>query len=359
MLRNSFANVVQGIGNSTNDNQHVSIVPDENQSIHNNSGLSTVNPGDIHQTPVNSGESSRIFSPLDANFVDNNSHPLFLHNNDHPGLVLIAKKLTGPDNYAPWSRSMQIALNARNKFGIVNGSFKKPASTSPLCLQWERVNDLVITWILNSVVDDISDGLNYVTTAAEIWTELAERFSSVNGHRVYQLMKDIHSQEQGNRSVEVYFHKLKGLWDEYAVLEPSVNCTCGAHRVQAEREQKRQLLQFLMGLHDSNSNVRGQILMMSPLPTVSQAFAYVKQDEKARQGFQSVVPDTNALAHSVVTNPLNVVAAANRFVPNKALPQSSNLTKPVLKCSFLITDCASYFGCTVIRRNFKCPNHIH
>lgn len=42
--------------------------------------------------------------------VDNNSHLLYIHNTDHPGLVLIAKKLVGPDNYAPWSRSMQIAL---------------------------------------------------------------------------------------------------------------------------------------------------------------------------------------------------------------------------------------------------------
>lgn len=27
--------------------------------------------------------------------IESNSHPLYVHNNDHPGLVLIAKKLTG------------------------------------------------------------------------------------------------------------------------------------------------------------------------------------------------------------------------------------------------------------------------
>ncbi|KAL8132887.1 hypothetical protein AgCh_008385 [Apium graveolens] len=116
---------------------------------------------------------------------------------------------------------MQIALNARNKFVLVNGLYKKPAITSPLYAQWERVNDMIITCILNSVADEISDGLNYVTTASGIWTELYERFSSVNGHSVYQIMKDTHSLEQGNRSIETYFHKLKSLWDEYAVLEPT------------------------------------------------------------------------------------------------------------------------------------------
>lgn len=47
----------------------------------------------------------------------------------------------------------------------MNGGFEKPDAKSPLLAQWERVNDLVITWILNSVVDEISDSLNYVTTA--------------------------------------------------------------------------------------------------------------------------------------------------------------------------------------------------
>ncbi|XP_074361725.1 uncharacterized protein LOC141701957 [Apium graveolens] len=181
--------------------------------------------------------------------VDSNAHLLFIHNTDHPGLFLLAKKLVGPGNYAPWSRSMQITLNARNKYVLVNGSYPKPGINSPLCAQWEIVNDLVITWILNFVPNDISEGLNYVTTAPEVWNELREHFSGVSGHRVFQLLKDIHSGEQGNKYVEIYFHKLKGLWDEYDVLQPTVACVCGAHKVQIERDQKRKLLQFLMGLH--------------------------------------------------------------------------------------------------------------
>lgn len=189
------------------------------------------------------------------NVVDNNSHPLYLHNNDHPGLLLIAKKLVVPENFTPWSRSIQIALNARNKFVIVNGVFEKPDVESSLYAQWARVNDIIITWILNSVADDISDSLNFVTTAKDVWNELHERYSGVNGHRIYEVLKSIHNLEQGNKSVKVYFHKLKGLWDEYAVLEPSVNCVCGSHKTQTERDQNRKLLQFLMGLHDSNTTI--------------------------------------------------------------------------------------------------------
>lgn len=125
---------------------------------------------------------------------------------------------------------MQIDLSARNKFVLVNGCFPKPEVNSPLFAQWERVNDLVITWILNYVADDISDGLNYITTAAEVWHKLNECFSGTNGHKIYQ-MKEMHTLEQGNKSVEIYFHKLKGFGDEYMILEPVVNCVCGAHKI--------------------------------------------------------------------------------------------------------------------------------
>lgn len=30
--------------------------------------------------------------------IYNNNHPLYLHNNDQPGMILISKKLTGSEN---------------------------------------------------------------------------------------------------------------------------------------------------------------------------------------------------------------------------------------------------------------------
>lgn len=69
------------------------------------------------------------------------------------------------------------------------------------------------------------------------------------------------------------------------MLEPTVNCVCGAHKVWTERDQKKKLIHFLMGLHESYATKRGQILMMDPLPSVNHGFSLIKQDEKQRQGF--------------------------------------------------------------------------
>lgn len=78
-----------------------------------------------------------------------------------------------------------------------------------------------------TVSDEISNGMDFVTSAQEMWTELHDQFSSVNGHRVYQVLKEIHALEQSDKSVEIYYHKLKNLWDEYAALESVIACKCG------------------------------------------------------------------------------------------------------------------------------------
>lgn len=105
---------------------------------------------------------------------------------------------------------------------------------------------MVISWIMNTVSEEISNGMDFVTSAQEMWEKLYGQVSSINGHRVYQVLKDIHALEQGDKLVEIYYHKLKNFWDEYSVLE-TVNackcgCTCGYAKLQEERELRKKLL---------------------------------------------------------------------------------------------------------------------
>lgn len=118
---------------------------------------------------------------------------------------MISKKLIGTENYASWKRSIQIALSAKNKLVIVTSAYTKPETNSPLFPYWERVNDMCISWILNTVSNEIGDSMSYVRTAAQMWTELQDRFSSIDGHRVYQLQRDLHSLQQDDKFVEIYF----------------------------------------------------------------------------------------------------------------------------------------------------------
>ncbi|XP_071712252.1 uncharacterized protein [Rutidosis leptorrhynchoides] len=202
----------------------------------------------------------------DFNTEDTNSsnHPLYLHQNDHP--CLISKKLTGSDNYSSWKRSMMIVLNAKNKLKIITKEYKELEITSPLRALWERNNDMIISWILNTVTEEISNSLSFINSAHHLWHELHEHYSQIDGHRIYQLAHDIAQLKQNNNSIEIYYHKLNGYWDETDALEDPYmcicTCTCDNGRLNGEREQRKRLITFLMGLDDSYSNIRGQILLM-------------------------------------------------------------------------------------------------
>lgn len=171
---------------------------------------------------------------------------------------------------------MMIALNAKNKLQIVTGVFPEPNSTSRARALWERTNDMIISWILNTITDQIGNSLNFVNTAANLWSELQEHYSQLDGHRIYQLINDITQLKQNDCTIEVYYQKLKGYWDELDTLEAPYMCicpcTCENGKANGERDQRKRLMQFLMGIDECYSNVRGQMLLMQPLPTVAKAY---------------------------------------------------------------------------------------
>jgi hypothetical protein len=72
---------------------------------------------------MESNSSNSTISTMDSN-------PLYLHHGDSPGSILVTQLLTG-DNYYTWSRSMFMALTAKNKLQFINGALPKPHSSDP------------------------------------------------------------------------------------------------------------------------------------------------------------------------------------------------------------------------------------
>lgn len=54
---------------------------------------------------------------------------------------------------------------------------------------------MVISWILNTISEEISNEMDFVSSTQEVREKLHEQFASINGHRVYQVLKDLHALE--------------------------------------------------------------------------------------------------------------------------------------------------------------------
>ncbi|KAL9457199.1 hypothetical protein AB3S75_006275 [Citrus x aurantiifolia] len=81
-------------------------------------------------------------------------------------------------------------------------------------------------------------------------------------------------------SIATYYTKLKALWDELDALCSIPTCSCGSMKAVIQYQQSHKTMKFLMGLNESYSVTRGQILLMDPLPNVNKSYSLVLQDER-------------------------------------------------------------------------------
>ena len=64
---------------------------------------------------------------------------------------------------------------------------------------------------------------------------------------------------------------------------PIPACTCGALKTLMDYQHSKYVMKFLVGLDDSYASVRGQILLMGPMPTINKVFSLVSQEERQRE----------------------------------------------------------------------------
>ncbi|XP_019256390.1 PREDICTED: uncharacterized protein LOC109234787 [Nicotiana attenuata] len=219
-------------------------------------------------------------------------HPLYVHPSDVLGTSLVSTPFDGT-GYGSCRRNILVALSIRNKLDFINGNSQKPSPSSPLARQWQRCNDLVISWLVNSLSKEISRSVEYSEFARQIWNELEERYG-----------------------------KADGLWDEIASISTGRTrvCSCGAK--SAEDEEQR-AYQFLMGLNDTYVQTRSNILMMKPLPSVGAVYSILLSDEtQSNVSAATQFPSTSASFN---------VGVSRQSYPSKVNFESS---KPNVTCKY-------------------------
>lgn len=223
--------------------------------------------------------------------IDSN-HYLYLHPSDTPRLSLVSVQLTGSDNCSIWNKGMLVALLAKNKFGFINGTCKREVLDPSLHNLWDRCNAFVFVWIMNVVSRDSLNIIMYSTMAFLVWKDLNERFNKVTGSRIFQLHREKAFTTQGLDSITIYFGKLKLVWDEFSLIWYLPSCNCEEFKSHIPHQHNIKQFQFLMGLNEYYSNVRSNLLMRVPLPTLNETY-YVIVQEESQRGISGIITSSN------------------------------------------------------------------
>lgn len=157
---------------------------------------------------------------------------------------------------------MKRALSSKNKLKFANGTITKPNSSDPLLDVWERCNNIVISWITRTLAPQILQSSSSFDSTRDLWVDLQNRFIKGNHFRRSDLLQELHSMRQGDRTLTTFFTDMKIIWDELEFLLPTptcsydVSCSCSLCISVQHYKDKEHVICFLKDLNDSYQAVR-------------------------------------------------------------------------------------------------------
>ncbi|MFV0960722.1 hypothetical protein QML37_30530, partial [Klebsiella pneumoniae] len=193
----------------------------------------------------------------------------------NPNLKISPITLDGT-NYLIWSRSVTRFLNAKSKLDLVNGSSQPPPLDDPSYKEWLSNNDVVASWLINSMDSKIASNFTFLESAEEIWNAAKDLYGEqFNIARMFQLSQMKGSFKKGNLAISEYIGQFKSVWDELDLFNPLTMDLVIAKR---QREQER-IFELLAGLPHDFETLRGQILMSNELPSLTSVLSTLMREE--------------------------------------------------------------------------------
>ena len=175
---------------------------------------------------------------------------------------------------------------------------------------------MVMSWLINSMNNDIGENFLLYRTAREIWEATKEAYSNnENTSELFEIESILHDLRQGELSVTQYFNTLTRHWLQLDMFEElNWNCTEDGVKYKKIVEQRR-VFKFLLGLNQNLDEVRGRILSIKPLLNIREAFSEVRREEsqkKVMMGTQNTASTTENSGSALAARGLTHQSSDNR-----------------------------------------------
>ncbi|XP_068483247.1 uncharacterized protein [Phaseolus vulgaris] len=185
-----------------------------------------------------------------------------------------AYRLNGK-NYLKWSQLIRTILKGKGKVSHLTDI--APDEQDAKFKSWDEEDSMIMAWLWNSMVPEISDTCMFLKSSKKIWEAVEQTYS------------------KGNKSVTEYANQLKSLWmelDHYRVIK--AKCSEDSAILKEYIEQDR-VYDFLVGLNPEYDQVRIQILGKEKVPGLNEVVAIIRSEE-SRRGLMLETPTTESSA---------------------------------------------------------------
>ncbi|XP_057958660.1 uncharacterized protein LOC131151433 [Malania oleifera] len=157
------------------------------------------------------------------------------------------------------------------------------------------------------LVSEILTGANYIA-----WSRSISIALTVKNKITFIDEKEIHGSL-------LYFTAACDVWEELktrcGILD---RCSCNLLKIFTDRQQSDYVMKFLIGLHDSYSMMRSQLLLQSPLPSMSKVFSLLLQEENQRSLSNAVGFSMDSYAMIAAQTQKSVITNGTHFTKSKA-----------------------------------------
>ncbi|KAL6311476.1 hypothetical protein AAG906_012064 [Vitis piasezkii] len=198
-------------------------------------------------------------------------------------LPITGHKLNG-QNFIQWAQSVRIFICGKGKEEYLTGAIVQPKEDAPGYRTWKLENSMVMSWLINSMTNDIGENFMYYGTAKEIWDAARETYSNIdNTSAIFEIKSILQDLRQGDSTVTKYFNILTRYWQQLDIYEELVWKCPEDGFLYKKVIEKECIYKFLLGLNKNLDEVHGRVLSIKPLPSDREVFSEIHREESRQK----------------------------------------------------------------------------
>ena len=183
----------------------------------------------------------------------------------------------GPDRSASSSKE-------KERKNVTSEAKKPPEKKEAKLKKWKLENNLVMSWLLNTMTNEIEENFMHFSTAQEIWDATKETYSSVdNTSAIFEIKSLTHDLRQGISFVIEHFNTLTHYWQQLDIYDEIRRSCIEDNKQYKPLVEKDRIYKFLLGLNKDLDEVQGRILGTKPLPKIHEVFSKVRREVSRRR----------------------------------------------------------------------------